>query len=980
MYINDTKELRVTKINTPFRGITKTKNINKGQAIMFIGNNKYDINSFINSNILNFNYFKGYYKPRIYRTINSKLRYLYTNTEVYKDINNNDKLKFTTKENIKSYRNINLIDDLTERYLLNLNSLSNKTIPNISNMFYNLLNIEINDLKNNGYDNVSIVFHIDENLDKTLISNIKLNGFPLSIIAKSLKQNKDIEKLKNFDIINYVEPNYLFRLDLKDTNTPKEVVPAIQRCYNQIRSKINTDTTKNELSLNKLSSASNSRENNDKVIEQNKEKITKQDRIESKVSEFMDYLSLWGLNINSDGTPLDKETDINLRKQLSHVLSIQPALLKLDSSALFDNLSTKLIFNNIFQHYRDIKLLGKSNASMSAMSDNLKSKQNDFIESNSDIKKDIENSKKKAIIVKENEKVDTIFKEPKKELKVNSFDNSYYSNQYKTDILNVLKAFNDDPDLPMYILNIDIKDNSDNLNKIDLYNVKYKDSTGNTHNLKLDVPQVIDSKYIYINGSKKIITKQMTSKPVVKISPSEVFITTNYNKLDIQRFGSKFSEQSSKIQKILTDKLIKSHFINKGYIKIKYGKSDTSNTGDLTNLDYNNFSTYILNINDKIDHLNFNQKSLMTDIKSNDNLNTIVFDNSMYFPIGYNSSNQLIVVNSKDNKVYTVGKDNKYNVYFNSIVSLVMDIIERNTDYTIDDMNISSSPSLAYTRARVLGRNVPLISLLGYEKGLINILDMYGIKYEVTTKNKVVKLSDNKVKIKFKDSYLIYDSSSLKNNLLLSGLKQMHPEEYNFNDFNSISVYLDYYDDQFGSRNLAKGFHNALVFLIDPITKEILKDLKLPTDVINLLLYANSLLEDLSYSKKNDMNTYRVRGIEQIPDLMYKVLATSYASVKATANNRNPQKLNVPQNMLIKQLSGLQTIEEASELNPSLSIESTGKVTYKGLTGMNDDRTYSNELRSFGPSAIGVLAVSSPDSNKVNYPAIYMSNHISKLL
>ena len=190
-------------------------------------------------------------------------------------------------------------------------------------------------------------------------------------------------------------------------------------------------------------------------------------------------------------------------------------------------------------------------------------------------------------------------------------------------------------------------------------------------------------------------------------------------------------------------------------------------------------------------------------------------------------------------------------------------------------------------------------------------------------------------------------------------------EGYEIADFNGKTPYLDYFQDAFNSRNVAKGIHNALSLAIDPISKEILEDLELPTNIIDLLLYANTMLEDLTAKQFNDMNIYRIRGVEQINALLYKIVADSYKNYKDSMNNRNPIKMSVPKNALIKSLMELSTVDESSDLNPSLEIDKQTAVTYRGASGRNNSDSYTPEVRGFDSSMTGILGITSPDSATV---------------
>ena len=258
-----------------------------------------------------------------------------------------------------------------------------------------------------------------------------------------------------------------------------------------------------------------------------------------------------------------------------------------------------------------------------------------------------------------------------------------------------------------------------------------------------------------------------------------------------------------------------------------------------------------------------------------------------------------------------------------------------------------------------------MIVLLAHEVGLFNILDRYGVKYTLHQKEPRVSVQDAKGKIKFADGWLTYDASQIRNTLLLAGLRVLHTEEYTISEFNGKDPYLDYFQTEFHSRNVAKGIHNAMTLMLDPITKEILAEMGYPTNVIDLLLTANTMLEDLEAKQFNDLNIYRMRGTEQIPALLYKIIADSYRTYKDTLSNRNPGKISIPKNALMKSLLELSTVDEASDLNPSLEIDKQTSVTYRGVSGRNSADSYTEEIRGFDKSMEGILGITTPDSATV---------------
>ena len=90
-------------------------------------------------------------------------------------------------------------------------------------------------------------------------------------------------------------------------------------------------------------------------------------------------------------------------------------------------------------------------------------------------------------------------------------------------------------------------------------------------------------------------------------------------------------------------------------------------------------------------------------------------------------------------------------------------------------------------------------------------------------------------------------------------------------------------------------------------------------------------------------------------------LSRAYLDYKNSAGRK---KISIQKDCVIKQLLALQTVEDYSTLNPVVELEKDRAITSKGFRGINVDRAYSEEKRSYDPSMIGAIAMStSPDGN-----------------
>jgi len=550
------------------------------------------------------------------------------------------------------------------------------------------------------------------------------------------------------------------------------------------------------------------------------------------------------------------------------------------------------------------------------------------------------------------------------------FDENYEKKQLNKDILATFSAFNHDKDIPMYITKIDKEDTSTPLLKKYTYTVKYQDALNTKHSITIDFPKLYDSIFIQINGSKKMIQKQILLYPIVKTKPDTVQLTTSYNKFFITRFGSKLSAKTEKFKKFFAKDA--SQFILGSKFKYKLGNTLLINSKFNTSLEYDEFASYLITLDMGPVHFLFNQNTmddlLNNDLNKNATLSKIKYNKDEYFPVGYIHQKDYILIlsNYTSDGIFYAEKSGK--IYKKSlnlstyIESLFFETLPESA-YTLLS-KYSEPKTLTYTRLKINNKIVPLIIILGYEIGLKNVLEKYKVKY-IFEESSRKSSKENMTAIKFKNGYLYFNNSAIKDTLLLEGLTVLSTSEYNFDELDSKDPYIDLFLEMFGSRNTGKGFHNTITLMIDPITKDVLEELKLPTDIIDILLYCNTLLTDSTYKELNDMSVHRIRSTEQINAYLYKILADAFKTYKDTLKSGNPIKMSVPKDILIKKVMESQTTDEYSALNPSLYIEKRASSTYKGIGGSNLDNAFTQEIRSFNKNMAGIFAMSSPDSNKV---------------
>lgn len=660
--------------------------------------------------------------------------------------------------------------------------------------------------------------------------------------------------------------------------------------------------------------------------------ITKE--TEKIVNVNKDLMNKFGFTGVSSDEVQSEVSDV-IDKKIEEIVETEPSISKND---LESQLSNDINLSKELSDIVNSKKVGKTTASIKR-DQVLRERQKELKLENMTIE-DYTNIETKKLFLEKNDvsaKVQTTNRNIT-DIKYPSFEKSYNENLMKKDLMNIISDLND-KSIPIYIKSIDVEDTSDNLNYKETYTIQLEDANRVRHTLKFDMPKFIDDKFMYLNGNKKIIIKQQFNKPVVKTSSDVVQITTNYRKVRINRYGDKVSSKLERFKKVLSS--------NPSGIEIKLGNATTANKGCITTMEYGNLAKNFLSIKVGGKKFIFNQEDARK----------IVSDNN----IKLQKNEILIGIDIKTKEPIIINTDTQL-VGEKDIVDCILELATEDVKKQFSETK--AGKKYVYSRAYIMNKHIPLILVLGYFEGLTAVLRKGEIKHYFSDKRPKPE-SDEEV-IQFANGYLVYKKYPVENSILLNGLREAPTKAFNYEDFDIKDTYLDILEAKYGSRNIGNAFDNFYECLLDPITKEVLKDLDYPTDLVKLFIFSNSVLADDAYLKENNMNLYRIRSNEVVNAMLYQAISDAYCKYRATSNNNNPVKISIPRNTVLKSILMSQTIEDYSTLNPIVELEKSRAITPKGLSGLNLASAYTQDKRSYDKSMLGLLAVStSPDAKLI---------------
>ena len=512
-------------------------------------------------------------------------------------------------------------------------------------------------------------------------------------------------------------------------------------------------------------------------------------------------------------------------------------------------------------------------------------------------------------------------------LSFTNFEKSYDINQ---DIFAIITFFSNKK-YPLTAYDFKTEDISTSEDLLYLYTVNFEDAFGKRFKLQFEIPKFRDGRYMRLRGNDKIITNQLILLPVIKTDEDTAQVVSNYNKIFIRRYGSTTGKSC-----VTADKLHKAlrKYMEAKHTKIKIRTGDNSRISAKYDLpiDYVDLSSAYSSIEIGDTKIYFDQDELRKDFPNVD------YKNNFYF-------------SAVKGKLATYG--NSEDEFVSGIIAQILC-----TDENFKEIyeNTSEASKYTYSMASILDAKIPLIVVMGYSEGLQSSLKKANITYRIEDKRPKLN-KDFEDFIRFNDGYLVY-RLDYNSSLLMNGLKTCNTEEYSLADIDNKAMWLDFLD-LFGGRILADGLDNFYDLMMDPITVTVCKQCNLPTDYISILAYANSLLADNKYNRHIDITGNRMRSNEIVAGYLYKAMSKAYGDyTRQLKRNRKETTFSMKRSAVIDLIFLDPTESDSSVINPVLDFEATAQCSFKGLSGMNSDRSYGLDKRTYDKSMLNVLAMS----------------------
>lgn len=458
---------------------------------------------------------------------------------------------------------------------------------------------------------------------------------------------------------------------------------------------------------------------------------------------------------------------------------------------------------------------------------------------------------------------------------------------------------------------------------------------GQPSTCRFRIPKVNPDGTFKAGGVKYNMRRQRGDYPIHKVKPDEVSLTSYYSKIFVRRAERRtFNYEEWLANEIRTrgidpdDTSIVGMELGNVYAR-KYKGSRV----------YSALSKHFISFVSNEWQFRFNYTEMNT-----------FFGNDIpkgYTAIAKSSQTQALLLLNDNSELFVYNPATKEQHEYGSIESVLR-------------LNAAKAP-IDMAEVGLFGKNLPLGMLLAYQIGLGNLLETVKAKYRTVKRGSQLKLNDFEFAVRFEDESLIFDKRQKVVALLMSGFNRFHRDikTYPRLTFDKKDVYGAVFDNNDISSRRLKECEILFPLWVDPMTKDILLERKMPTDLFSLFLEATKLLTNDEYPEPLE----RDKGYERFAGFVYQELIKSLRGYQSKPNSANAEVTINPYSVYMNILQD-QTVSPSDDSNPYQALKDNEVIVYRGAGGRTS-RSMTNDSRTFTERSMGVVSEATVDNGDV---------------
>lgn len=502
------------------------------------------------------------------------------------------------------------------------------------------------------------------------------------------------------------------------------------------------------------------------------------------------------------------------------------------------------------------------------------------------------------------------------------------------------------------VTDVKVREDEDINNHTLSFNVTVKPIRGRASQLHFRIPVVDKDGRFKANGVISRQRQQRVDIPYRKVNSAKVALTSYFNKTFVMRSDRADNDFDIWLSRQITSRATDP--TNDTVTNPKFSELDQS-AYHLPRI-YTALGKTFSGFDNGKNHLYFDYAKRIDYFQSKFNISVEDYEQPGYVMAGINEGEPILVDNA--GTFYLLESSTRELEPMGTIVELL-------------GLNLTKAPIEAINMS-VSNKELPIGLVLGYHKGLNNLIAELGVEFVAHQRGTKIVVSPDEFTLAFADQILVFPRSNYKAQLVLGGLKRYHQSLRSFtrHDFDSKDVYYRILEAAGLSARYLRIVDSLFAMWVDPITLKILQEMDLPETYEGLLFKA---IEDLQtdWSPGEVDGAYmRYRGYERMAGTIYSSLTAAVRKFNAREGSSD-QQIILDQHEVWRRVAQDPTVAQVEDSNPIANIREQEAMTYRGDGGRGTVSMVAR-TRIYGEADVGVLSESTVDSGAVGVIA-YLS-------
>lgn len=476
----------------------------------------------------------------------------------------------------------------------------------------------------------------------------------------------------------------------------------------------------------------------------------------------------------------------------------------------------------------------------------------------------------------------------------------------------------------------------------DFYHAKLVPLEGAPSNFRFMLPVVSPEDGTYMtNGVNYRLRKQRGDLPIRKVAPDKVALTSYYGKIFVTRsekrvnnYGLWLTNQVRALGLDEVDTLV----VNMHTSNVFDSKFECPRLYSILAHEFRSFGSDGWSFN--FDH------TKRAELFGEDNLKTLEKEGRVV--VAKNKQGALMVMDP-DGALYEV-KDGE--------------LVDHPSLEEMLRLESTKAP-VDFAEVKVLGKQVPLGVVLGWELGLDRLMRLLKVRPRRVPAGQRVNLESYEYAVVFADETLVFNRDDRYASMILAGFNEYHRtiRQFSVYEFDKRGVYLNVLEGAGLTARYLREISLQFRMFVDPIAHELLVQMGEPTTYRGLLLRSAEMLLNDAHPDELDSRYMRIKGYERFAGAVYTELVKAIR-VHEGRPGKARAALDIDPYAVKKAINQDPSVALVSEINPIQNLKEMEAVTYGGVGGRSS-RSMTKRTRAYHPNDMGTISESTVDSSDV---------------